>query len=175
MVVVLGDHGRHEAAGVTEVERQVGHFMTPLLIWLDQSVWPESGYRPRTVSAIASQVDLAPTILSLNGFMPHVSPFVGRNLSCLLTTECQVENRAFLSSVYDDLIGLVENDRLLLYSLRNERLVESRLDLMESTVRQPKDPAVAEQYRRLWALYSATNALLERNQLWSWARLGGEL
>jgi phosphoglycerol transferase MdoB-like AlkP superfamily enzyme len=174
MVVVLGDHGRHEPVGDTEFERQVGHFVTPMLIWLDPSLRPAS-YKPRSISVIASQVDLAPTILSLNGVTTNVLPFLGRDLSCALVSACNLPNFAYLSSVYDDLIGLAEGDRLLIYSLRAERLMEGRLDLTNATPKQPNDPAVSGRYRRLLALYAASNAVIDRNAIWSWTELGSKL
>ncbi|HET6676450.1 MAG TPA: LTA synthase family protein, partial [Nitrospiraceae bacterium] len=56
VVFILGDHGRHEAVGDTEFEKKVGHFASPLLIWMDESLRAEARYSPRTVSAVASQV-----------------------------------------------------------------------------------------------------------------------
>jgi hypothetical protein len=152
IVLVLGDHGRHEAVGRTAVEREVGHFMTPLLIWLDPSLRA-----------------------SLNGVMPRISPFLGRDVSCLLEADCAGDNVAYLSSVYDDLIGLAEGERILLYSLRNERLVDSGIDLQQPLSRRPEDPSVAVRYRRLLALYAATNAVLQRNTVWSWREMGASL
>jgi hypothetical protein len=164
-----------EAVGRTAVERKVGHFMTPLLIWLDPSLRASLPYRPRTLSAIASQVDIAPTILSLNGVMPRISPFLGRDLSCLLEADCAGDNVAYLSSVYDDLIGLAEGERILLYSRRNERLLDSGIDLQQPLSRRPEDPSVALRYRRLLALYADSNAVLKRNIVWSWRELGASL
>ena len=70
IVVVLGDHGRHEPMGHTETERQAGHFMSPLFIWLDESLRSAEVYQPRGIYTVASQVDLAPTLLAVNG-LPH--------------------------------------------------------------------------------------------------------
>jgi hypothetical protein len=174
MVVILGDHGRHEPVGETEFERQVGHFVTPLLIWVDPSL-RNGSYKPRTISVIASQVDLTPTILAMNRLTPRVSPFVGRDVSCLLLTDCAMDNFAYLSSVYDDLIGLAEDNHLLVYSLRMERLVEGTLDLTNATPKLPNDPSVSARYRRLLSLYAATNAVLDRNAVWSWTELRAKL
>jgi phosphoglycerol transferase MdoB-like AlkP superfamily enzyme len=63
----LGDHGRHEPVGSSDIERKAGHFASPLFIWMDESLRTPATYRPRTVSTIASQVDVAPTLLALNG------------------------------------------------------------------------------------------------------------
>ncbi|MGH7164828.1 MAG: LTA synthase family protein, partial [Nitrospiraceae bacterium] len=134
VVFILGDHGRHEPVGRTEVEKQAGHFTAPLFIWMDDSLRTPQTYRPRTVSGVASQVDLAPTILAMNGLTPRVSPFLGRDLSCVLIRDCLQDNVAFLSSVYDDLIGLADRDGLLLYSLRTETLYQTDLNLEDPPV-----------------------------------------
>ncbi|HET8579900.1 MAG TPA: LTA synthase family protein, partial [Nitrospiraceae bacterium] len=176
IVFILGDHGRHEPVGQTEFEKQAGHFMAPLLVWMDKSLRSPATYRPRTVSTVASQVDLAPTILALNGLAPRISPFLGRELSCVLTTDCHQDNVAFLSSVYDDLIGLADIDGLMLYSLRKEALYKTDLTLEGPVVQKAvADPDVALRFRRLMALYVSSNVLLERNRIWSWKELGGKL
>src|SRR6059036_3195192 len=84
VVLVLGDHGRHEKGKGTDgkgtdVERRVGHFLSPLFVWLDESLRQPTTFRPRTVSMVASQVDLLPTILSMTGLTPVLSPFIGRD------------------------------------------------------------------------------------------------
>ena len=176
VVFILGDHGRHEAIGRTDIERQVGHFMSPLFIWMDESLRAPANYRPRVVSNIASQVDLAPTILALNGLTPRVAPFLGRDLSCLLRTDCAQDNWAFLSSVYDDLIGLADEQGLLVYSLRNASLYRVGLSVEEEGARYAiTDPMVAARYRRLLALYVSSNYLLDHNQIWSWKEWGRRL
>ncbi|MGH7165498.1 MAG: LTA synthase family protein, partial [Nitrospiraceae bacterium] len=55
VVFILGDHGRHHGSGRSETERWAGHFMAPLFIWMDESLRTSEIYRPRTVSAVASQ------------------------------------------------------------------------------------------------------------------------
>ncbi len=176
MVFILGDHGRHEVVGRHELEQQVGHFMAPLLIWMDESLRTPETFRPRSVTAVASQVDLVPTIVAMNGLMPRVSPFLGRDLSCVLTRDCLDDNFAFLTSVYDDLIGLADRDGLLLYSLRTGKLREADLKA-EKAVDLPSidDPISAPRYRKLLALYVSSNMILSRNAIWSWKDLAGAL
>jgi membrane-anchored protein YejM (alkaline phosphatase superfamily) len=176
IVLVLGDHGRHEAVGQTDIERLAGHFTAPLFVWMDPSLRTPETSQPRTVASVASQVDLAPTILALNRLTPHVSPFVGRDLTCLFVRDCLTDNFAYLSSVYDDLIGLADQDGLWLYSFR--RGVFYQIDLKLKGQARPLTVTAtdnAPHYRRLLALYLTTNVLLERNQIWSWKDLGGEL
>lgn len=176
MVIVLGDHGRHEPVGDSDVERQGGRFLVPLIIWLDESVRTRDRYRPRHIERIASQVDLAPTILAINGMMPRVSPFVGRDLSCLFVSDCFPGNTAYLSNIYDDQIGLADQDGLWLYSFR--RGVFQQIDLkVKGPARPLTGPAtdVPPHYRRLVALYLTTNMLLETKRIWSWKDLEGKL
>ena len=143
---------------------------------MDESLRAPEVYRPRVVSSIASQVDLAPTILALNGLTPRISPFLGRDVSCLLITDCAQDNWAFLSSVYDDLIGLADKDGLLLYSLRSSSLSEASLKIEAESVRHAvTDPSVAARFRRLLALYVSSNHVLDHNQIWSWKEKGKRL
>lgn len=176
VIFILGDHGRHEPIGRNEPEKQIGHFLSPLLVWVDGSLRSAAKVKPRTVGTIASQVDLAPTILGMNGLLPRVSPFLGRDLSCALSADCQEDNTAFLSSAYDDLIGFVDREGILTYSFRTESLAQVGLDLEGPLVHWlPTDPDVAPRYRRLMALYVSANSLIEQGRVWSWEELGGAL
>jgi hypothetical protein len=81
-----------------------------------------------------------------------------------------------LSSVYDDVIGLADGDGLLLYSLRSRTVRRSDLDLNEpAVVLDPTNPAIAHRYRRLLALYVASNTVLNQNKIWSWKEFGSKL
>jgi hypothetical protein len=176
MVIVMGDHGRHEPVGDTDVERQSGRFLVPLIIWLDESLQTPDRYHPRHIERIASQVDVAPTILAVNGMMPRISPFVGRDLSCLFINDCLSDNTAYLSNIYDDQIGLTDQDGLWIYSFR--RGVFQHIGLKATGQAQPlPDPAsnTPPRYRRLIALYVTTNMLPEKKQVWSWKDLEGKL
>lgn len=176
MVIILGDHGRHEPIGKTDIERQAGHFLAPLYVWLDDSLRKEGNYRPRVVTQVASQVDIAPTILSINGLTPRVAPFVGRNFACLLKNDCLDDNRAYLSSVYDDLIGLADQSGLWLYSFRRSSLTAVDLDLRNPASHPAGDePKAAKHVRTMTAWYLAFNTLLEANKVWSWSDLGEKL
>jgi len=168
IVFVLGDHGRHEELGRTDVEKQVGHFLTPLFIWLDDSLRTDETYRPRTVGTIASQVDVAPTILALTRSVPNLSPFVGHDLSCLLVGDCLKDNTAYLTSVYDDLIGLVKDKGILLYSFRKERFYWTDLAMRSISVDSPQSADAPSIYREVLSLYLTSNILLEQNRIWSW-------
>ncbi|WHZ15361.1 MAG: hypothetical protein OJF52_002205 [Nitrospira sp.] len=167
IVLILGDHGRHETEGRTDLERQVGHFMSPLFIWLDDSLRQSRTFRPRSVEQVASQVDVAPTILAVNGLTPPLSPFVGRDLSCLFSGPCLDDNRAYLSSVYDDLIGLADHNGIWLYSFRRGLLTSADLDLREGAGRPAGlDPHAPPPVRAMAGLYLASNFAIEHNRVW---------
>lgn len=176
IVVILGDHGRHEPVGHTDIERKAGHFASPLFVWMDESLRSPATYRPRTVSAVASQVDVAPTLLALSGGLPSLGSFAGHDVSCLLVRDCLPDRIAYLTSVYDNLVGLASADGLLLYSLSAETFQEATLDF-ES---MPED----EQSRRrlsaargpdLLAIHDVANSALDSNRLWSWREFGQRL
>ncbi len=176
IVMILGDHGRHEPVGHTDLERKAGHFASPLLIWMDQSLRSPATYRPRTVSAVASQVDVAPTLLALTGGLPALGSFAGHDVSCLLVRDCARNHVAYLTSVYDNLVGLASADGLLLYSLSAETYQEATLEFEPlpedqggrrrlSAVRGPE----------LLALHEVVNVALDSNRLWSWREFGSRL
>ena len=176
MVFILGDHGRHEPVGHTDVERQAGHFLSPLFIWVDDSIRSQETYRPHVVERIASQVDLAPTVLAINGLAPRISPFVGRDLSCLLVGDCLQDNFAYLTSVYDDLIGLVDQSGFWLYSFHRRSLTHADLTLNHpSDHPASNEPEAALRYRHMLALYLTSNTLVEQNRIWSWKNLADKL
>lgn len=176
MVLILGDHGRHEAEGATDIARQIGHFMSPLFIWLDDSLRLSPSFQPHTVDQIASQVDIAPTILAMNGLTPPLAPFVGRDLSCLFSGVCMNDNRAYLSSVYDDLIGLVDQSGIWTFSFRRGRLTHADLDLGGGeAVAAELDSQAAQQARAMTGLYLTSNFAIERNRVWSWQALAEKL
>jgi hypothetical protein len=168
LVVILGDHGRHEPIGLNDTERQVGHFLVPLIIWADDSLRTGGAYRPRAVHTVASQVDIAPTLLSLNGVMPRRHPFVGHDLTCHFSQDCSDMNRAYLSSVYDDLIGLADSSGIWLYSFRRQLMTTVDIDLKTTPVHPVLNSGEAqERAKTMAALYLASNTLLEENRLWS--------
>jgi phosphoglycerol transferase MdoB-like AlkP superfamily enzyme len=167
LVVILGDHGRHESIGHTDAEREVGHFLAPMLLWVDDSLRAEERFHPRVVSQVASQVDIAPTVLGINGITPHLTSSVGTNLTCLMKIECLNDNQAYLSSVYDDLIGLSDQSGIWLYSFRRGQRMVTDLDLqLPFTIPAPQEPATKEHVRTMTALYVSSNMLLDRNRIW---------
>jgi hypothetical protein len=176
VVLIVGDHGRHEAVGKTDLERKAGHFASPLFIWMDESLRTPATYRPRMVSTIASHVDVAPTILALNGAMPAMAPFAGHDLTCLLVRDCLPDQVAYLTSVYDNLIGLASREGLLLYSFQTEAFQEAGLTFEPISDGRPGEGRLTLSRRRdLMALYDLSNAALDSNRLWSWREFGSRL
>ncbi len=176
VVVIVGDHGRHESVGSTDVERKAGHFASPMLIWMDESLRTPATYRPRTVSTIASHVDVTPTLLALNGLMPAVAPFAGHDLTCLLVRDCLPDQVAYLTSVYDNLVGLASRDGILMYSFLSERVQETSLTFeLRPEVQEGLRPPSATRYRELLAFYEVSNVALDSNRLWSWRQFGPQL
>jgi phosphoglycerol transferase MdoB-like AlkP superfamily enzyme len=175
VVVIIGDHGRHESVGSTDVERKVGHFASPMLIWMDPSLRTPATYQPRTVSTIASHVDVAPTILALNGAMPAVAPFAGHDLTCLLVRDCLPDQVAYLTSVYDNLVGLASRDGILLYSFLTERFEETSLTFELLNESEGVRTLAPSRYQELFALYEVSNVALDSNRIWSWREFGPRL
>ena len=168
MVLILGDHGRHGSIGRTDAETMVGNFLAPLFVWMDASLVDPTIFRPRTVSQVASQVDLPPTILSMTGLMPRLTPFVGHDLSCAFVRDCLADNVAYLSNVSENLLGLVDRDGIWMYPVRAQTGREVDLGVTAaSRERTVTDPQVAPRQQRLLSLYVAGNLLLVRNRLWS--------
>jgi phosphoglycerol transferase MdoB-like AlkP superfamily enzyme len=171
LVFVLGDHGRHEVIGKTDDELWLGHHLTPLYVWLPPALRPAIGFRPRRVDTVASQVDLTPTVLALTGLLPPVAPFVGKDLSCVLGSDCRPDNQAALLTSHS--AALVRNNRILAYGLKSGLLREMDLALRNSRdVDAASAPDAAAQLRRLKALIVASALLVDQNRVWSWAELG---
>jgi arylsulfatase A-like enzyme len=176
IVLLLGDHGRHERVGRTDLENEAGHFTVPLAVWLDPSLRSPATYRPRAVSGVASQLDLTPTILGWAGLMPRLSSFTGRDVGCALTTDCLPDRAVYLSEVYDDGAGIADRDGFWFYSFRGRAVEHTDLALRARPRRfAPDDPAVAARAQRILALYVTANTLIERNALWSWREFGDRL
>lgn len=176
IVLLLGDHGRHEPVGRNEAQELAGHFLAPLFLWVDNSLRETIQFRPHIVPNVASQVDVAPTILALTGQIPRLVPFLGRDLSCALAVDCHSDNFAFVTNVYDDLIGVVDRDGFWLYSLRKDVFYQLDLGVTRVALHQPTPALLADRRsRRLLALYTSTQKLLDQSRIWSWKEFAARL
>ncbi len=176
VVLVLGDHGRHERVSPTDLENEAGHFMVPLMVWLDPSLRSPATYRPRVVSAVASQLDLTPTITGWAGLTPRLSSFVGGDLGCALTAECLPDRAVYLNEVYDHGAGLADREGFWFYSFATRAVQHIDLGLRGPARRfEPGDPAAAARVERILALYVTANQLIEKNALWNWKEFADRL
>ena len=174
LVLVLGDHGRHEVIGKGVDERWLGHHLTPLYVWLPPALRPVMGVRPRHIGVVASQVDLTPTILGLIGLTPAVSPFVGQDLSCVIVADCRPDNEAVLLTSHS--AASARGDGILAYGVKSGLLREIELGFQRSrSVDAAVEPGAAERVRRLKALIVTSTLLVDQNRVWSWAQLGSAL
>jgi hypothetical protein len=125
---------------------------------------------------MASQVDLAPTILGLAGLAPRLSPFVGRDLSCTLAADCLPDRVIYVSDVYNNLVGMADRQGFWFYALDSHTVEHIDLDLRAASIRRPAaDPAVAERVEHILALYVSSTIVIDRNRLWSWKEFGPRL
>jgi len=174
LVLVLGDHGRHEVIGKGADERWLGHHLTPLYVWLPPALRPALRVRPRHVDVVASQVDLTPTILGLMGLTPTVSPFVGQDLSCVIVADCRPDTEAVLLTSHS--AASARRDGILTYGVKNGLLREIELGFQRSRSVDPAvEPGAADRVRRLKALIVTSTLLVDQNRVWSWAQLGSAL
>src|SRR5262249_61902264 len=90
-----------------------------------------------------------------------------------LVTDWMDENFAYLSGVFDYLIGMVGRDGVLVYSLRTESWRELNYQLEPSAAPDSlTEAARAGRRENLFALYVASNTLLDQNRIWSWKEFG---
>src|SRR5262245_2050035 len=166
VVLVLGDHGRHERVARDDVENAAGHFTVPLAVWFDPSLRAASVYRPRVARDMVSQLDITPTILGLTGLTPRLSPFAGRDVTCALVTDCVSDRAAYLSEVYEPGAGLVDREGFWFYGFARHTLDHIDLALAGPPRRlTADDPAAGPRIERILALYVTANTLTEQNTI----------
>ena len=177
MVLILGDHGRHEGIGGSDAAARGSHFLVPFYIWIDPSLETELPARAELVTDIASQVDIGPTILAMNNLTPKLSPFLGQDLSCVLNTNCLANNIAYISGAHDDAIGIVNKDFMWLYRFKVKTFFRTRLDGQypekdqtfpdSSSEFTDVNSSLYQIKRNMFGLYVSSNVLLEEGLIWS--------
>ncbi len=185
IVLVLGDHGRHEGIGESDPAARGSHFLVPFYLWIDPSLESEVPIRSKVISHIASQVDIGPTILAMNNLTPPLAPFLGQDLSCAFHTDCLMDNIAYLSGAHDDSIGLVNKDFMWLYRFKVKTFFRTRLDgqypendvTFSESAPEFKDvnSPLYKIRQQMFGLYVSSNALLEEGQIWSKAAFGNNM
>jgi hypothetical protein len=170
LVIVLGDHGRHEVLGRSPDERWLGHHLTPLYVWMPPALRAATGFHPRRVDTVASHADLTPTILALTGLAPRLSPFMGADLSCVIVSDCRPDHHAVLLTSHT--AGLAGDGRILAYGTKTGRLREVDLALGNPRDIEQPDARETAAIAQLKALLVTSTLLVEQNRVWSWARFG---
>lgn len=175
VVLVLGDHGRPHGFDGPAAQRAAGRFLSPLALWLDTSLRPP-GFQARAVTGLASQLDVAPTILGLAGLAPRLSPFVGRDLSCALVSNCLSDRSIYVSDLHENFVGVVDREGFWFYGLDSPMVEHTDLGLRAASTLQPAaDLAVARRVEQIFALYVSSTTAIESNRVWSWQEFGPRL
>jgi len=140
LFVIVADHC---AGSARKIALPVANYRIPLIIYSPSHV------KPAKVTTLASQIDVAPTVLGLLNFR-YQSIFVGRDI---LDPDIQPE-RAFIST-YEKL-GLLEGDKLVVLSPKKE-VSFYRFDLRNgNTTEIPRQESI---FQDALAFYQGTNYL----------------
>ena len=102
--------------------------------------------------------------------------FAGHDVSCALVRDCLPDQMAYLTSVYDNMIGLASADGLLVYSFTTDSFQGATLTF-EAVADEPAGGGrlLRARERELLALYEVANLALDADRLWSWREFGGRL
>lgn len=148
VVLFVGDHGAR-VYGSEEIP--VASYRVPALI-----LAPGPGYSGRRIQRLCSQVDLAPTLLSIVG-VDYSAPFFGRDL---LREEADGPGRAWL--IHNRNVGLLTDTGLTVLGLRGT-ISFYRRDARESDEfeRLPSAPARLADADRAAAVFQTASRLYE--------------
>ena len=122
---------------------------------------PESRWRGTTHAGLCSQVDLAPTLLSLAGIDYH-APFFGQDL---LAVPPDGPGRAWL--IHNRGIGLLTDDALVVLGLQRTTITYRRPDRASDTFTPAPldaDPALQDLADRAAAIFQAASHLYENRR-----------
>jgi len=148
VVLFVGDHGAR-VYGAEEIP--AASYRVPALI-----VAPEAGYVGRTIPRLCSQVDLAPTLLSVAG-VDYAAPFFGEDL---LALPPDGPGRAWL--IHNRNIGLLTDTRLTVLGLRGTTTFYRRKDRSSDEFeRIPSSPALLADADRAAVAFQAASLLYE--------------
>jgi len=148
VVLFVGDHGAR-VYGSEEIP--AASYRVPALI-----VAPDAQYAGRVIPRLCSQVDLAPTLLSIAG-VDYAAPFFGHDL---LAQPADGPGRAWL--IHNRNIGLLTDTSLTVLGLRGTTTFYRR-DGRESDhfERLPTAPALLSEADRAAATFQAASVLYE--------------
>ena len=153
VVLIVGDHGAR-VYGAEEIP--AASYRIPALF-----LAPESRWRGTTHAGLCSQVDLAPTLLSLAGIDYH-APFFGQDL---LAVPPDGPGRAWL--IHNRGIGLLTDDALVVLGLQRTTITYRRPDRASDTFTPAPldaDPALQDLADRAAAIFQAASHLYENRR-----------
>jgi phosphoglycerol transferase MdoB-like AlkP superfamily enzyme len=148
VVLFVGDHGAR-VYGSEEIP--AASYRVPALF-----VVPEAKYADKTIDRLCSQVDLAPTLLSMAG-IDYAAPFFGNDL---LSQPPDGPGRAWL--IHNRNIGLLTDTNLTVLGLRGTTTFYSRENRESDRFeRLGTSPALLTQADRAAATFQAASVLYE--------------
>ena len=147
--VIVADHC---ASSAGEAELQFNKYLIPFLIYSPAHI------QPKTVTTLASQIDVAPTLLGLLNFS-YDSKFYGRDI--FHTTPD--EERAFIGNYQK--LGYMKNGRLTILSPRKE-VSAYRVDFDKGTT-TPIQPEATDLTEAITYYQSADLAFKNRLNRWT--------
>jgi len=149
-VLIVGDHGAR-VYGAQEIP--AASYRIPALF-----LAPEQRWRGLTHDGLCSQVDLAPTLLSLAG-VDYRAPFFGQDL---LSVPADAPGRAWL--IHNRGIGLLTDDALVVLGLQRTTMAYRRPDRASdqfTPAMADADPALKDLADRAAAIFQAASHLYE--------------
>lgn len=118
----------HTSKGRGKIDLDPEHFHIPYIVYSPKIIAPER------IASVASQIDVAPTLLKIMG-ISYQSNFMGQDI----TSEGHYHQRAFMANYLT--VGYMENGKLVeLMPNRNLRVI----DLMAGKEIDSKDPQASE-------------------------------
>ncbi len=139
VVLVVGDHGAR-VYGAQEIP--VASYRIPALFIAPDAQWPATVGRGQRIERLCSQIDLAPTLLSLAGLSCNV-PFLGEDL----LGRPDGPGRAFVHHNND--IGLLTDDALVVLQLNKRRTFYRRANRASDELLRVEHADITPELREL--------------------------